>query len=195
VPALRTAIAAVALATVGVDIGVAVSRSGDSSSPPLSHRQLILGPHSAPTAPCAQIKASKVAHPPTPSPATLLKPLHFPAFGITLRPSGNPGFVGASAGLIWHKWRADGVVERLASYRVFLARVTDRGALNDQLSWVVLQRGVATPDPLAPSKCTINGNELDIYDAMTGKPEAVAAGAATPDPFSKAYDSWWRLAD
>jgi hypothetical protein len=191
VPALRTVIAVVALATIGVDIGVAVDRSGDSSSSPATQQQQQSRQTPAPT--CAEIKASKVKHPAAPHPATLLKPLRFPAFGITLRPAGHVQFLGASPGLVWHKWRADGVVERLAHYRLFLARVTDRGMLSDQLSWVVLQRGVATPDPAAsPSKCTINGNELDLYDAQTGQAEAVAAGADAPDPFSREFASWWR---
>ena len=183
-------IGVVALATLGVDIGVAVHRSGDSSSP-ATQRQT-QSQHATPPS-CAEIRASKVVHPAEPHPATLLKTLRFPAFGITLRPAGHPQFLGASAVLVWHKWRADGVVERLADYRLFLARVTDRGMLQDRLSWVVLQRGVATPDPSAsPSKCTINGNELDLYDAKTGQAEAVAAGADTPNPFSPKFASWWR---
>jgi hypothetical protein len=199
---VRKLLAGLLALNLAAAIVVAADRSDHEAPPqvPLAspqHEQYVIPASGR----CRRLEHSKVRHPRMPRPATLLKPFHLEL--DTYRPAGAVQSAAVSAASIWHSYTATRGTERLAHYRIFLARVRDHSTATVTLSWVVLVRDAAGTFTgsiptlgglLGVPACFIDGNDVGVYSARTGKLEISAGGGDVhPNPFGPKYASHWRL--
>jgi hypothetical protein len=199
---VRRLIAALLVATIGVGIGVAIDRTGTRTHPQVPLATRPIHPYVIPASKqCLQIEHSGESHPVPPPPATLLKSFTLSNI-LTLDPLGSRHFAGVSESSVWQQWLKTEDVQRLAHYRVFLARASDFTIIPNRVVWVILDRGTAGPfdasvpypGPTSIPACVIYGNGETVYDAQTGK-EYLSGGGGDmhPNPFSPKHANWWRL--